>query len=728
MLRTDLGKELEEYFSRLDYRIFEGSLIDKFTMRGARQLRSSDLNLILPTSQSTSAQKPQQTGFDSDYADILGADESRNTYSAEVVDRNVVLQSDILEIEQLLETTSEVQLEGVRTQKDILMARNLSSVEALEKFDGDFRFPTSSLFNKEKLIESLDLDVQVGSLLRNLKIARRIGKLRIELGTKPSSPTHAGHTDDPLISMTPRTNFDNASSAVSSARSMGSGISVLPAEVGVSVARMEELLSELHQKLESSQMQQKIKEEVVSITHAYFGGSQGASLGNALVQLNAMAFTDVMQFIKNKVNSMNELLGERQAAVDHAHRVFIQATDADPIDVVAYEAALVAYIDALEEAMKVNADRLNQLMMNTDSEGNFRSSYEETSELIKTTIVESRANRADLLKDIRSDLGKLQVEGQRRFVDATAAQESYDAFRVRSLHEIGECSSQQEALWGQVEALVARIGEIGKTRASLVKEHQSVTEKECQRRRYYDEFALAHKNHVNHLNTLKELSHYTMKVLEHMENFWEHMTTAVEAKNFEEGLHEMKQDDQERFVHLHGRFLESCSNLLGRRAARQLVVARSVRVCESLLADPLEPDREQQKTLYAEGASLLAQLEVECNTVAARAERWQPLYENVMEQMEVIPSSTISDPHTLWSEHVSVVQEAMREAAQADDAEVSAIQQKIDELQQRAALNESQFKDLRHQSPPRKKFVKESRSRRLTGRTPRTPSMRSTNE
>lgn len=700
-------------------------------MRGARQLRSTDLGLILPTSQSSSSQKPQQAGFDSEYADILGADESRNTYSAEVVDKNVVLQSDVLEIEQLLETTSEVQLEGVRSQKDILKARNENSVESLERFDNEFRFPTSSLFNKEKLIESLELDVQVGSLLRNLKIARRIGKLRIELGVKPSSPTAAeASTDDPLISMTPRTNnFDNASSAVSSARSMGSGISVLPAEVGVSVARMEELLSELHQKLPNADVQQKIKEEVISITHAYFGGSQGSALGGALVQLNAMAFTDVMQFIKNKVNSMNEVLATKQEAVENAQQVFLAASGADPLDVEAYEAGLVGYIDALEDAMKINADRLNQLMMNTDSEGNFRSTYEETSELIKTMIVETRESRTDLLKEIKTDLEKLQVEGSRRYNAAVVAQEAYDQARHQSILQIQDYSRQQELLWEQVEGLVAQMGDIGKKRAALVKEHQAVTEKECQRKRYYDEFALAHKNHIGHLNTLKELSTYTLKILDHMDLFWEHMTTAVEAKNFEEGLHEMKQDDQQRFLHLYCSFLDNCSNLLGRRAARQLVVSRSVRVSESLLADPQEPDRDKQRAAFSEGSLLLTKLQADCDALAARAERWQPLFENVLDQIETIPAVVSADPHIVWNERVAQAHEAVRSAALADDQEIASIQSGVSELQRVAADRELQFKEFRHQSPPRRKFIKESRSRRnLTGRTPRTPGHSVSNE
>lgn len=699
-------------------------------MRGARQLRSTDLGLILPSSQTTSSSKPQQGGFDAEYSDILGADESRNTYSAEVVDKNVVLQSDVLEIEQLLETTSEVQLEGVRTQKDILMSRNQSSVEALERYDSEFKFPTSSLFNKEKLIESLDLDVQVGSLLRNLKIARRIGKLRIELGVKPSSPTAAeATTDDPLISMTPRTNFDNASSAVSSARSMGSGISVLPAEVGVSVARMEELLSLLHQKLPSAEVQQKIKEEMVSITHAYFGGSQGSALGGALIQLNAMAFTDVMQFIKNKVNSMAEVMKSKQDAVESSKHAFLEASGANPVDVVAYESSLVAYIDALEDAMKVNADRLNQLMMNTDSEGNFRSTYEETSELIKSMIVETRENRTDLLKEIKTDLEKLQVEGSRRYTAAVAAQEVYDTARAQSIVQIEEYSRQQEALWQQVEVLVAQMGDIGRKRAALVKEHQVVTERECQRKRYYDEFALAHKNHIGHLSTLKELSTYTLKVLDHIELFWEHMTTAVEAKNFEEGLHDMKQDDQERFVHLYCDFLKNCSNLLGRRAARQLVVSRSVRVSEALLADPQEPEREKQRAAYLEASSLLTKLQADCDGLAVRAERWQPLYDNVIDQIDTIPAVVSSDPHVVWNERVAQAHEAIRQAAQVDDDDIASIQGTIDGLQRAAADREVQFKEMRQTSPPRRKFIKESRSRRnLTGRTPRTPAHAVSNE
>jgi hypothetical protein len=435
-----------------------------------------------------------------------------------------------------------------------------------------------------------------------------------------------------------------------------------------------------------------------------------------------MAFTDVMQFIKNKVTSMNEIMEQKRIAVERTRDIFMEASNTEPLEVVAYESALVAYINSLEDAMKVNADRLNQLMMNTDSEGNFRSTYEETSESIKHMVVESRESRTELLKEIRADMEKLQAEGQRRFSEATTAQEKYDAARVRSLEHIAECSRQQEVLWEQVEVLVAQMGEIGKTRASLVKEHQSITEKECQRRRYYDEFALAHKNHVNHLNTLKELSVYTLKMLEHVELFWEHMTTAVEAKNFEEGLYEMKQADQQQFTQLYGSFLESCSNLLGRRAARQLVVSRAVRVSESLLADPMEPDRERQKVAHSEGVSLLKSLQSECDVLAAQAERWHPLFESVVEQLENFNFEGVKDPQQLWTEHVSLVRAAVDEAAQADDAEMVAAESHIQELKRLATDHETQFKEIRKQSPARKRFTKESRSRRnLSGRTPRTP-------
>lgn len=708
-------------------------------MKAARTLRSSDLNLILPTGPPSATSKVTSAVMDSEYNDILGADDSKTAYSADVVEKNVTLQSEVVEIEQLLETTGEVQLEGIRTQRSILSQRNHASLECLRLFDAEYRCPTSSHFNKDKLIELLELEVPVSSLVKNLKTARRIGKLKVELASaRPASPVAADApeppiAEEPTVSMTPRAQAFDSASAVSSARSMGSGVSCLPAEVGISISRVEEVLAVLHQKLRSNEQQQQLREELMMITQAYFGGHPGGPLGNSIIQLNAMAFTDVMQFIKTKVNSMAAAFEEKQHAAVSAQADYDAVASQSPVDVVAYEKALRGAIDAYEAAMKVNADRLNQLMMNSDSEGNFKSTYEATTDLVRNTVVEQRVLRTELLKDISHDSAKLGQDGERRFMESEAARAAYDEWRAKSLSEIESCSQQQDALWEQVEQLVARIGDIGKTRMQLVKAHQAQTEAEYQRRRHYDEYAATHKAHVAHLSTLKDLSAYTLKMLDHIELFYEHMTTAVEAKNFEEGLAEMKQADQSSFVQLYAQFVDRAAELLSRRNARRLLAARTSRVSESILnSEPHAPDRDHHKVVYSENNALCESIGQECEALAARVERWIPLCENVMEQLEIAAASDTEQSLSLahrafcledrWFRKVDEICAAVSETMTEEAAALSELQRDIEVQRQTAAEYEANFHEVRSKSPQRKRFVKESRARKnLTGRTPRTP-------
>jgi hypothetical protein len=706
-------------------------------MKVARQIRSSELRMILPDGSRGKERSNAAPIVDSESNELLG--EEPSGYSGERFEKNVKLQSDVVEYEQLLETTAEVQLEGTRTQRDVLASRNRCGMECLRRFDEEYRCPTSSNFNKEAIIDLLKLSVSTRDLIKNLKTAKRIGRLKVDLGSlvdfspRKSSLEDGGVVDDPTIAMTPRTSIDaHSQSAISTARSVASGLSQLPQEVSQSFRKLEELLALLHRKLPNSEFQEMVRKELTEITAAYFG-QQGTAFGNAMVQLNAMAFTDVMQFIKAKVEGTNELLSLRVEAVEATRGAVEALKKAQNTDDGEYieqlEKAIQAHSKALGDVLKVSGDRLNQLMMNSESDGNFRSAFESCCETMRKVVTERRAEHTELSKAIEHDQREMRKEWNRRAQENEKAHQRYVSLRASAFEAIEEYAQQQDQLWRQVEELVSKIGDIGRERAAVVKRTQENIELEWQRRRTFEEYVAVHEAHTNHLSTLHELSSFTMKVLDQADLFYDHMTTAVEAKNFEEGLHDLKVMDQLNFVKFYEEFIVTNVDYLGRKNARRLTAGRTVRLSESILAqDPHDADADHHRQVIRENTDLIDSLAKECDSIASATEKWEPLFESVAEQLDQCGLS-FNDPRAnwsaLWERSVNETVNAALGASLEESAVIQEAQMNLEKNTFLAEAHEAAFRQKVQTSPPRRKPTREKRkvaqerSPRSSGKSPR---------
>ena len=639
--------------------------------------------------------------------DLFGEEANQQAFSSDVQSKNVELRSEVVEYEQFLETTNEVQLEGVRTQRETLATRSAASIVALENFDSGFRYPVPSFFNKERLVERLDMEVSTSALIKNLQSARKIGKLKVE--NKSYDDTAAdGAGEDVNISISPRERAEcDASSGVSTARSGVSNIA-LPAEVATSAARAEELLTVLHRNMKSQDAQSSLREELSKICAAYFGNT-GLQLSSSLVQLNALAFTDVMQYIKAKVNGTNSAFTDKLAAVARAKEQCVEISH--DCDVTQYDSARGVYLAAVNEALKLNSDRLNQLMLNKESSGNFRSTYDTCSTALANIVKEQRDSRTFLVAEIQRDRVKLAEEGERQMSRDESFRQMYDWWNDQSHERIAHCSSRQDALWVEVEKLVASIGEIGRERGCLVKKHLELVEEEYQRRRVYDEFVAVHRTHTSNLEAIEELSRVALKLLDSMDSYYDHLTTAVEAKNFEEGLTEMKTSDQKTYVDLFVPMVRTVTDLLARRDGSLIIHKKALRLQEEFAADRSNPHRTASFEKKQELADTIRSLEHSCDDLIQLFEKWEPLYSVVQEQLQQAGVVEVSEDPLVEFDAVfnKIVDRAVDAAASNVASDVAAIDRDIASVHLHSELVQSahlSHESRRQNSPERRKVVR----------------------
>jgi hypothetical protein len=672
-------------------------------MKAVRQIRSSELKMILPATD-ISAGSAVQHGGPAEDDDLFGDEGAQQAFNSDVQTKNIELLSEVVEYEQFLETTNEVQLEGVRTQRETLATRSAGSAEALRRYDNFFRYPTSSFFNKEKLVERLDMEVSTSALIKNLQSARKIGKLKMETISYDAQPEDGADTLN--LSISPRDRGDcDASSGVSTARSGVSNIA-LPPEVATSASRIEELLTVLHRNMKSSDTQASLREELSKMCSAYFGNA-GHQLSSSLVQLNALAFTDVMQYIKMKVNGTNGAFAEKLDAVAAAKEM---CKSLDEVDVTSYDTARGRYLSAIDDALKLNSERLNQLMLNKESSGNFRSTYDTCNTALEAILKEQRDARTFLVSEIQRDRVKLAEEGERQSFRDESLRTMYEWWNQESHQRIGVCTAQQDVLWAEVEVLLRKIGDIGRERGRLVKRHLELVEEEYQRRRYHDELMHVHQTHTANMEAIEELSRVALKLLDSMDGYHEHLTTAVDAKNFEEGLTDMKLSDQRAFMNLFIPLVTTITDLLARRNGSLIIQKKSLRLQEELSNDRTNPTRAANQERKAELIGTVSALERSCDEMIRLFEKWEPLYGVVLEQLLASGVEPPEDPFpALDVVFGNIVSDAFVAATSNVESDVAAIDRNLQGVQQEqgvVAAAESSLAARRQTSPERRKVTR----------------------
>ncbi len=508
-------------------------------------------------------------------------------FSSETEQQNVKLKTNVIELEDLLETTSQVQLENVYSNKDLLQSRNDSSLDSLRHFEEFYRCPTSSYYSKEKLVQSMSLQITMELLMSQLSIIRKMAKVVTQT---PSSTPLGRQLESPLGLRAEE--GATAADALSnhSGHSRTSQVTSLPKEVLEAYPRVQELLASLDS--EASLSDVKALEEELSRWLRTLFPMGGESLCHSMVHVRNVAHTDVNRFVKEKLAASQPLLQAALQTVDELRIQFdeISAALASRGDeaVEEYERILLSYIGALEKALQISKSRVVQVSMSSDKsndEENFRSAYERCNELVQSSFLKFRASIDDLTTKLASDKTALTQERTTRENTHTKCVQDFIDSCAAGDEKMAEFSRQQHQLWDEVAAKIQEIGSITAKRHQEVKRRLQAAETEHRRRRYHEEWIAVAEKHEAHLKMVEALSNESRKVLDSMEEFYEHVQVKVETKNFEEGLEPMRGPEYSNFLSLYKPYAIAVTTLLDKKDANIVVAESTIRLAQEQVTE-----------------------------------------------------------------------------------------------------------------------------------------------
>lgn len=604
-------------------------------------------------------------------------------YSAETDTNNVRLKTDVLELEDLIETTAEVQVEGVRSSESLLGSRIASSRARIVDFDQDYRWATTSGFSRDKYIELLQMHVTSQTLDKYLRIVQRVRRLDF-------TPHQQQHAADEPATPAPNTPRDCDAESVAMSRATTTvSISGAADAVTRACARVQEIAAEFSRPHREPIERTYLTTQLANALNALFP-PHGDGTARSFFAINDIANTDVLKYLKESLESTSARMHELEQAAEEAQRACAEEA-VDDHTAAALRSKMQACIHAYEEALTLSRDRLNSVMMGREDDGNLRSAADRAREQCEGWLSEQRASRTELIQHIASDNSAMEKEHAKRVAESEAAHKAYVAARDASLQKMDALGVEQEKLWRVVEDYVGRIGNLSAERTKLVHTHLDATQVEYKRQRYHAEFVFVHERHTQHLELLKKLSADSVAALDSLETQLEQLTTQVEETlNVDAGIEDMRLAELQRFVRLYPPYDAATNRLKARDDARLVLLQRAALVAEgnaSITQGALDPKRvEYVKRAETERAAADT-LEAQVRQLGRAMETWDTRFEAVAEQCNA-HRVTYSDPRdngeAEWRAVVDKTRRAAQEAQRGDANDVDGAAAAADGLRSHA--------------------------------------------
>jgi hypothetical protein len=543
-------------------------------------------------------------------------------FDADTQRHNVDLKSVVLELEDLIDTTGEVQVEGIRSSEALLAARVKNSRDALERFDREYRHPTSSKFSREKYIEQLDLRVSTAALQRAMKILQRVERLQA--------------TGEAIVDDEPRAESSRTPSrAASMAATLVPNVQFGPS-TAAAAQRGETLCAELARELSPEESQAR-GADLGKVLDSFFP-PHGGAMGRHLFTINAIAHMDVMRSVRAALDASEAEALQAIAAAEEAEARFREALASATDDAGVQRASdlLLECVRAQEAALRVAKLRIGQLLMNrSEDDGNVRATFERARDDTLAWLEEQRAAKQMLLHDARHDLAATDETYLTRIAEDQRASEAHRAETDSSFAAMDDLGHKQAALWREVEEKVAAIGQLSKQRFDIVRSHLKRSEVEWHRKRFHDEYVAVHVRHTQNLQSTEALSVLSTQLIDTLADALEKLSTQVEAKDMHEGLDDSKRHELQRFTEIYPRYAVMANRLLARVDGRALMSARAARLAAAnakLAEQAVDPDRPKYLAMHRELSDAAAGFDTQSRALAGTIEYWDGVAEGFAEE------------------------------------------------------------------------------------------------
>eukprot|EP00759_Apiculatamorpha_spiralis_P023619 PhF_6_TR27204/c0_g1_i2/m.39999 len=649
---------------------------------------SVDLGVILsPTSAltTTNSTTPVKSKALVPTAGTNDAPEPTNQFSSAVDRVNLSLKGNVMEIEQLLETTYELQIESSRSGQELLQNRIDLELEAVRDFDSKYRWAMPSSHTKDTLIDTNHLKTTKELLRSQLRRLKRF--VPLDGGGDTSNPNllesqtvASPKVGSPNMRGSQRAenpDFDLASEAGSVDVTVSSALLKSPEKAQ---QHLSELLAE---KLGQVRLE-TIGQGLRGISLPLLGND--ADYGSMMIQLHTMMHTDVLEFIKDKLTKLegpyDTLLTQYQKT--SAQRDTAMAKE----DFVTTNTLCDQLLDIAEKATLLAWEKVNTCMMNSANEGNFRSSYEKLRDELRSKLAGRRTFSNTTLSNSESDLVSLQ--GLQVKIDSEHANAcaKYAENCKLSLAKLDGNSQKQKELWDKVTAIMEEMQKLGNQRMEMVTAHLQATEEEYKRIRYYDEHCDVIRRHQDHLNSLSSAMKSALQLLNSMDDYVEMACTTIEGRNVDESLSEIRCRELLKYQEAYKLFVLSAAERTSTYTNRMNVAQKNLITIDLQASSALSSLDPNRSTYKDQRAAIESDISAANNAITQIDQREGPLK---LHWSEVVKELTARNTQTVDMEEVrsdtimvktSDTVGAIVEAAKKEETHVSAA--------------ETQLKALRH--------------------------------
>lgn len=275
-----------------------------------------------------------------------------------------------------------------------------------------------------------------------------------------------------------------------------------------------------------------------------------AELPEVIVDVNAFIKTDLLRDTAAQLETTDEAVGVLEARIASMQSDWENArceerfAEADQFE--------DEQIRAYRELFALRVKRL-ALVGSADSGGGSEGLCDQLEKIMDVRRVDAlRAEKDQLKHAVITDLKTLDSDRVQRHQHHQAATSAYEAAAKRSVERIERNAYQQQRVWDDVVAGLARISELSSDADQMVKDHLQLTQTEQKRRKEYDEYKQCLAQHREYVTELHENTLVGLGFLARVEDFLADARKTVAERNIEDRLRALATCERAKLDDLYG--------------------------------------------------------------------------------------------------------------------------------------------------------------------------------
>ena len=584
-----------------------------------------------------------------------------------IQDANIVLRSTLAEVEDLLQSSDDIQVEAVESTHRTLRDRSQRCNLLLREYQDGLRHAETTVeIEAGHLIGRLGLTLSLADVQRECNVLARLNQWDIDLHHR------RGQEEEATGSPAARRRGLPPAPAVSAKPSLDP-----PSQtpyVKTALVELQQLLVADTGHLPAAAAAQP-SQAMHDLFEAWFA-ADGVTASRNIQLLQSLERLDVSAHVEQQLRQ-----GEAacDAEVDKAlHEADVGRPETAPSAssssaISARDTSLVTALRHMDLLLHQLQSRVKASDMSSSKDGNVRADSEHAQAWLEPWFTAASARCATVEDYIKRDASCLRHAMQRHEADDA---EQLDRFAIRvaaTFDAIEAVEAAQDRVFEDMKRLAALCASLGRQRARIVSDHVAAIQAEKLRQRRYLDLQTAATRHRDVLCALLDKVTAEASTLHQLRHSVENTNQHISAKSFDSPeLSECAKREMLRFARVFQRLVTVGSTIVGHREARLVVNAEAADVAatnanflsqhvdaHAALASAAEIQR-----LEADAASMAQSITETTRTI----QTWDVVFDDIRASLSDRFGLVVDDPFQAgFAEWKALVQSAMTHVVESSD-------------------------------------------------------------